>query len=49
MLAALANLSALYTETNRIEEAVLISRKMLDINPNNAHTYFSLGYIYRYA
>ena len=49
LLEALNNLSAFYTETNRIEEAVIVTRKMLKINPNSATSHFSLGYIYRYA
>ncbi len=49
LLLALSNLSALYTETNRIEEAMLITRKMLDINPDDADAHFALSYIYRYA
>lgn len=48
-LGALTNLSILYTETARGAEAVEISRRVLDINPNNARAHFSLGYIYRYA
>jgi DNA-binding winged helix-turn-helix (wHTH) protein/tetratricopeptide (TPR) repeat protein len=48
-LDALSNLSALYVETNRIEEALLIIRKMLEIAPNDANSLFALGYIYRYA
>jgi TolB-like protein/Tfp pilus assembly protein PilF len=49
LLSALGNLAILYTETNRTEEAVKITRQMLDINPNNAKSHYSLGYIYRYA
>ncbi|MCF6193006.1 MAG: tetratricopeptide repeat protein, partial [Kangiellaceae bacterium] len=49
LLEALNNLSGFYTETNRIEEAVIVTRKMLKINPNSAASHFSLGYIYRYA
>lgn len=49
LLEALSNLSTFYTETNRIEDALLLTRKMIDINPNSAETHFSLGYIYRYA
>jgi TolB-like protein/Flp pilus assembly protein TadD len=49
LLSALGNLAGIYTETARIEEAVEITRQMLDINPNNAEAHFSLGYIYRYA
>lgn len=49
LMEALKNLSAYYTETNRIEKAVAITKKMIDINPNSAEPHFSLGYIYRYA
>jgi len=49
LLSALGNLAMLYTETSRIEEALEITKQMLDINPNNADTHYSLGYIYRYA
>jgi len=49
LLEAYANLSGLYTETGRTEEAMEITRKMLEINPNNADAHYSLGYIYRYA
>lgn len=48
-LDALSNLSALYAETNRTEEAVMLTRRMLDINPDDANSHFALGYIYRYA
>jgi TolB-like protein/Flp pilus assembly protein TadD len=49
LISALGNLSKLYTETGRIEEAVELTRQMLEINPNNADAHYSLGYIYRYA
>ncbi|MCF6288953.1 MAG: winged helix-turn-helix domain-containing protein [Proteobacteria bacterium] len=49
LLSALSYLALLYTETNRIEEAVKMANIMLDVNPNNADTHFTLGYIYRYA
>jgi tetratricopeptide (TPR) repeat protein len=49
LLSALGNLAMLYTETARTEEAVELTRQMLEINPNNASAHFSLGYIYRYA
>ena len=45
----MASLALMYTETNRIEEAVKLSRKMLKISPNNSRSHFNLGYIYRYA
>ncbi len=46
---AMNNLVSLYTETNRIEQALILVRKMLKVSPNNAQSHFSLGYIYRYA
>jgi TolB-like protein/Flp pilus assembly protein TadD len=49
LLEAYANLSGLYTETGRTEDAMEITRIMLEINPNNADAHFALGYIYRYA
>jgi len=49
LLSALGNLAMIYTETSRIEEAVELTRQMLEINPNNAEAHYSLGYIYRYA
>lgn len=49
LLDAMAHLSMLYTETNRIEEAMQMAQAMYQLNPNNANTHFTLGYIYRYA
>jgi tetratricopeptide (TPR) repeat protein len=49
LLEAMSYLIALYTETNRIEEAPRINRRMLDINLDDSDSHFSLGYIYRYA
>jgi tetratricopeptide (TPR) repeat protein len=49
LLSALGNLAVLYTDTGRTEEAVELTRRMVEINPNNADAHFSLGYIYRYA
>jgi len=46
---ALSNLAFFYTETNRINEAMEIVNKLLEINPDNADTHFTLGYIFRYA
>ena len=46
---AMASLVLMYTETNRKEEAVKLNRKMIEVNPNNARTHFSLSYIYRYV
>lgn len=47
-LLALGYLSILYTETARTEEAIELTRRMLQINPNHASAHFSLGYLYRY-
>jgi len=49
LLSALGDLSLIYTETSRTEEAVELTRKMLKLNPNNPDAHFSLGYIYRYV
>ena len=49
LFAAMGNLAIIYTETDRIEEAVKLTRKMVELSPNNADVHFSLGYIYRYA
>jgi len=49
LLSALGYLAILYTENYRTEEAIEITRKMLEINSNNAAAHFSLGYIYRYT
>ncbi len=49
LMSALSNLANIYTETNKSEEAVELTKQMLEINPNNAEAHFSLGYIYRYA
>ncbi|KAA3617751.1 MAG: hypothetical protein D8M58_00630 [Calditrichaeota bacterium] len=49
LISAQAGLAMYYAETGRIEKAVVISRHLLEINPNNADALFSLGYIYRYA
>ena len=46
---AMGSLVFIYTETDRIEEAVKLTRKMVELSPNNADSHFSLGYIYRYA
>ena len=49
LMSALAYLSMFYTESNQIEKAVKLARRMSEINPNDANTHFTLGYIYRYA
>ncbi len=48
-LPALGFLSTLNTELNELDKALTISRRILEINPNNALGHFSLGYIYRYV
>ena len=49
LFAAMGSLVFIYTETDRIEKAVKLTRKMVELSPNNADAHFSLGYIYRYA
>lgn len=49
LLSALSYLSFIYTETNRIDEAMELVLRMLKINPKNAQTRFTLGYVLRYA
>lgn len=49
MISALSNLAKLYTETNRIEQAVELLRKVSNLNPNEASAYFALSYVYRFA
>lgn len=49
LLDAMAYLSMYYTESNRIDDAITLARYMQQLNPNNANTHFTLGYIYRYA
>ena len=49
LIEALSQLAFLFTETNRIDKAILLVKRMLEINPNSASTRFTLGYIYRYA
>ena len=48
-MGALGKLAMRYTETDRIMEAVELTKQILEINPNSAEAHFSLGYIYRYA
>ena len=49
LLKAMGGLAFIYTETGRIEEAVKLTRKMIEISPNNADAHFNLSYIYRYV
>ncbi len=48
-MGALGNLAMRYTETDRIMEAVELTKQILEINPNSAEAHLSLGYIYRYT
>ena len=48
-LMALSNLAGIYTETGRAAEALELINRALKINPNNAYTHFSLGYLFRYV
>lgn len=49
LLDVFGDLSTLYAEIGRTNEAIVLGRKMLDINPNHANAHFCLSYIYRYA
>lgn len=49
LLKAMGGLAFIYTETGRIEDAVKLTRKMIEISPNNADAHFNLSYIYRYV
>lgn len=49
LMSALAYLSMYYTEANQINKAMKLAKKMSMINPIDANTHFTLGYIYRYA
>ena len=42
-------LANLYTDTNRVEKAVPLLRKLLAANPNLAEAHWELGYTYRFA
>ncbi|HEX5733483.1 MAG TPA: winged helix-turn-helix domain-containing protein [Blastocatellia bacterium] len=39
----------LFTDTNRVEQAMPLLREALVTNPNNAEAHWELGYAYRYA
>lgn len=49
LVSALAYLAMFYTESNQIDKAMTLTKRLLKINPNSANTHFTLGYIYRYA
>ena len=48
-LSALGNLASLYTETGQTSKAVELTKRALEINPNNAQIHFWQGYIFRYT
>ncbi len=39
----------MFTDTNRVEQAVPMLRKLLEANPNIAEAHWELGYAYRFA
>jgi len=49
LLAPIGNLASLYVEIGKTIEAVVLTKRALEINPNNANAHFWLGYIYRYT
>jgi tetratricopeptide (TPR) repeat protein len=48
-LNGLADLTSIYTEMGRTEDAILAGRKALALNPDDPMLLFFLGYTYRYA
>jgi len=46
---ALGSLAVLRTELNQKDEALVLARRMVNLNPNHAYAHFALGYIYRYT
>jgi len=49
LLSALSYLAFYYCETNQIDEALALANRIIQINPESANSYFTLGYVYRYA
>ena len=49
LLSALCNLAGRYADLGKTAETVELSRRSLQIKPNNADSHFFLGYAYRYA
>ncbi len=49
LMSALSYLAFYYCETNRLDEAVTLANKIIKVNPDNADSHFTLGYVYRYA
>jgi TolB-like protein len=48
-LNALGSLAVLRTELNQKDQALVLARRMVSLNANNAYGHFALGYIYRYT
>ncbi|MFQ5743335.1 MAG: protein kinase [Acidobacteriota bacterium] len=48
-LAALSEMSAMYTESGRLEAALEAAQRALEVNPNSPYLHFSVGYADRYA
>lgn len=46
---ALSSLAKIYTETGKTSKAVELSRKIIQLNSQDAQAHFALGYSYRYA
>lgn len=46
---ALFQLSLIYAESNRLEQALQMARSLNQINPSDASSHFALGYVCRYA
>jgi tetratricopeptide (TPR) repeat protein len=49
LLSAIAELTALYTDIGRTEDAIRMARRALTIVPDDPGSLFFLGYAYRYA
>jgi tetratricopeptide (TPR) repeat protein len=49
LLSAIADLSSLYTDMGKTEEAFDLAQRAVALNPNNAESHFFLGYVYRYV
>ncbi|MBV8865060.1 MAG: tetratricopeptide repeat protein [Acidobacteriaceae bacterium] len=45
----LVYMANMFTDTNRVEQAVPLLRKALETNPNHAEAHWELGYAYRFA
>ena len=49
LISGLSSLAIFYTKSGQIEKALVVTKKILEINPNYPKALLSLGYIYRYA